>query len=198
MSDLSAPTLILIAAMLLNGVWTIPFGVLASRSFRRHGKLTPALAIWSGVAMHGHAVMTFAMAWLDRGGLYAPNTFYIAIGGFLVLGGAYVIYLGRKAYGDQTRVYGLKEDELITQGIYRRSRNPQYFGYGIMFLGAAFASGSGLAFIFVAVFALMVHAGITLIEEPHLHRVFGTAYTNYRITAGRYFKMIHTGSSLRK
>ena len=177
---------LLIGLMLLNGCLSIPFGVLAKRSFTKNGNLTPFLAAWSGVAMHGHGLMTFAIAWVNRGTLYTPQTWTV-ISGLLVLGvGAYIIYLGRKAYGDQSRVYGLKEDALITHGIYTRSRNPQYFGYGLMFLGAAIASGSMLAFVFAAVFALMVHVGITRIEEPHLERAFGPLFADYKQAVGRY------------
>ena len=153
----------LIGLMLLNGGLSIPFGILAKRSFAKNRNLTPFLAMWSGIAMHGHALMTFAIAWISRGTLYEPK-YWAVLPGLLVLTvGAYIIYLGRKAYGDQSRVYGLKEDTLITHGIYTRSRNPQYFGYGLMFFGAAITSGSMLAFVFVAVFALMVHVGICLL-----------------------------------
>lgn len=180
---------LLIGLMLLNGCLSIPFGILAKRSFAKHANLTPFLAAWSGVAMHGHALMTFAIAWINRGTFYTPQ-YWTFLPGLLVLGaGAYIIYLGRKAYGDQSRVYGLKEDTLITHGIYTRSRNPQYFGYGLMFLGAAIASGSILAFVFVAVFALMVHVGISMVEEPHLAQVFGQPYLDYKQTVGRYFTL---------
>lgn len=179
----------LIALMIINGLLSIPFGMLAKRSFANNGNLTPFLAAWSGVAMHGHAVMTFAIAWINRGTLYAPRYWAIAAGIVVLVLGAYIIYLGRKAYGDQSRVYGLKEDILITQGIYTRSRNPQYFGYGLMFLGAAIASGSMLAFVFVAVFALMVHVGITKVEEPHLERAFGQPFLDYRQSVARYFTL---------
>lgn len=179
----------LIGLMLLNGCLSIPFGILAKRSFTKNGNLTPFLAAWSGVAMHGHALMTFAIAWINRGTLYPPK-YWAVLPGFLVLGlGAYIIYLGRKAFGDQSRVYGLKEDALITHGIYTRSRNPQYFGYGLMFLGAAIASGSILALVFVAVFALMVHVGITKVEEPHLERIFGQPFLDYQKNVDRYFAL---------
>ena len=52
---------VLIGLMLLNGCLSIPFGILAKRSFAKNGNLTPFLAMWSGVAMHGHALMTFAI-----------------------------------------------------------------------------------------------------------------------------------------
>jgi len=180
---------VLIVLMLTNGLLSIPFGLFAKRSFSKNGNLTPFLAVWSGVAMHGHALMTFAIAWVNRGSLYTPRLWTILPGLIILSLGAYIIYLGRKAYGDQSRVYGLKEDVLITHGIYTRSRNPQYLGYGLMFFGAAVASGSILAFIFVAVFALMVHVGITKVEEPHLERIFGKAFSDYKQSVGRYFSM---------
>ena len=176
-----------IIAMISNGLLSIPFGVLAKRSFAKNGNLTSFLGAWSGVAMHGHALMTFAIAWINRGTLYTPRYWAVLLGVVILLLGAYIIYLGRKAYGDQSRVYGLKEDALITQGIYTRSRNPQYFGYGMMFLGAAIASGSVLAFVFAAVFALLVHVGITKIEEPHLEQVFDLPFLEYKQRVGRYF-----------
>ena len=180
----------LIGLMLLNGGLSIPFGILAKRSFAKNRNLTPFLAMWSGIAMHGHALMTFAIAWISRGTLYEPK-YWAVLPGLLVLTvGAYIIYLGRKAYGDQSRVYGLKEDTLITHGIYTRSRNPQYFGYGLLFFGAAITSGSMLAFVFVAVFALMVHVGITKVEEPHLERIFGKSFSNYKKRVGRYFTLL--------
>ena len=187
MPDLYSSLGFLSLVMIFNGLLTLPFGILASRAFRTRGKLSPFLAAWSGVAMHGHALMTFAAAWVDRGSLYPANPLSIVLGAGLIIAGAYVIYLGRKAYGDQSRVYGLKEDALITNGIYQRSRNPQYFGYGVMFVGAALGLGSGISLIFVAVFGLMIHAGVTLVEEPHLERVFGESYRDYKSRVSRYF-----------
>jgi len=181
--------IVLIVLMIANGLLSIPFGVLAKRSFAKNGNLTAFLALWSGVAMHGHALMTFAIAWINRDTLYSTGLWAIIPGLLILCLGTYIIYLGRKAYGDQLRVYGLKEDALITHGIYTRSRNPQYFGYGMMFLGAAIASGSMLAFVFVAVFALMVHVGITKVEEPHLERNFGKPFSDYKESVGRYLSL---------
>lgn len=88
----------LIGLMILNGCLSIPFGILAKRSFANNGHLTPFLAMWSGVAMHGHAIMTFAVAWINRGTLYPPKYWSLLPGMLLIIMGAYIIYLGRKAY----------------------------------------------------------------------------------------------------
>ena len=178
----------LTAIMIANAVLALPMAVLVKRDFARLGRVSWPMAIWTGLAMHGHALATFAVAWLDRGSAYDPTLWSLMPGGAIIVLGAYVIYLGRKAYGDQARVYGLKENELIEHGIYRRSRNPQYLGYWLMFVGAATASGSLLAFLFAVAFALLVHGYITIVEEPHLKRHFGADYTQYCRRVGRYFR----------
>lgn len=178
--------------MIANAILTLPMALLVKWDFARLGRVSWPLAIWTGLAMHGHALATFGIAWLDRSSAYQPSLWSLLPGGVIAVLGAYVIYLGRKAYGDQARVYGLKENELIEHGIYRRSRNPQYLGYWLMFVGAATASGSLLAFLFAVAFALLVHGYITIVEEPHLKRHFGADYTQYCRRVGRYF---HFGAS---
>lgn len=177
---------VLIILMGLNGALAIVFGVLAKRSFRTHDRLTSALGLWSGIAMHGHALMTFAICWLDRGTLFPTGAFVASLGVVLILIGVAVIAAGRRAYGDVARVYGLKEDLLIEAGIYRWTRNPQYLGYNVLLIGSAVASGSTLAFVFVAIFMAMIHAGIVLVEEPYLRRIFGSRYEDYVSRVARY------------
>lgn len=179
----------LITMMVANAILTLPMALLVKRDFARLGRVSWSVAIWTGLAMHGHALATFAMAWLDRGSAYGATLWSLLPGGAITVLGACVIYLGRKAYGVQARVYGLKENELIEHGIYRRSRNPQYLGYWLMFVGAASASGSLLAFGFAFTFALLVHGYITLVEEPHLKRHFGADYTLYCQRVARYFRI---------
>lgn len=179
----------LITMMVANAILTLPMALLVKRDFARLGRVSWSVAIWTGLAMHGHALATFAMAWLDRGSAYGATLWSLLPGGAITVLGACVIYLGRKAYGVQARVYGLKENELIEHGIYRRSRNPQYLGYWLMFVGAAIASGSLLAFGFAFIFALLVHGYITIVEEPHLKRHFGADYTLYCQRVARYFRI---------
>ena len=175
-----------VAYILLTAALSIPFMLRARSEFRQQGKWSPMTAAFSGLIMHGHFLATIALAWLDRGSLFAPNLISLALGGGLFLGGAYVIFLGRYAYGSQERVYGLLEDELIQHGIYRRTRNPQYVGYSGMFLGAAIAAGSGLAMLSALVFTAIIHVFITWVEEPHMRRTFGDAFGKYAQKVRRY------------
>ena len=178
---------VLIGLMIANGVLACLFGVLAKRSFWTRGHLTSLMGIWSGIAMHGHALMTFAMSWIDRGSLYETRLIATVLGLVLTASGIAAIAAGRRAYGDVARVYGLKEDVLIESGIYRWTRNPQYLGYYLLLLGNAVVSGSAIAFIFVIIFILLIHAGVILVEEPHLRQVFGADYETYTQRVARYF-----------
>ena len=179
MMEMGLLKIVLIGLMAANGILACLFGVLAKRSFRTRGHLTSLMGIWSGIAMHGHALMTFAVSWLDRGSLYETRLITTALGLVLMVSGIAAIVAGRRAYGDVARVYGLKEDLLVDSGIYRWSRNPQYLGYYCLLMGSAMTSGSAIAFLFVIIFIILIHAGVVLVEEPHLRLVFGADYGTY-------------------
>ncbi|MEA1941906.1 MAG: PEMT/PEM2 methyltransferase family protein [Pseudomonadota bacterium] len=183
---MSLISIALCAYILLNAVIAIPFMMQARRDFARQGRWSRATAAWSGLVMHGQALATAALAIADRGSLWPVSGISLTAGGALFAAGAAVIAAGRLAYGNQERVYGLLEDRLIEGGIYRVTRNPQYVGYAAMFFGAAVAGGSGLALASAVLFALTVHIFITRIEEPHLRRAFGEAYTAYCERIRRY------------
>lgn len=75
---------------------------------------------------------------------------------------------------------------LITDGIYRISRNPAFLGFDLVYLGM------GIAFFHVGLLVvsiagiLMMHLQI-LEEEKFLPGVFGEPYITYRKRVGRYF-----------
>ena len=187
MPDTLTITQFLVIVALANSVLVLPMALLVRRDFKRIGRVSWPVAIWTGVAMHGHALIAFAVAWFDQGSLYPVAALSLLGGLGLTLIGAYIIYLGRKAYANVARVYGLKEDELIERGIYRFSRNPQYFGYWLMFVGAALATGSIWALALAGLFAVFMHPYIRFVEEPHLRRHFGEDYQHYCERVARYF-----------
>lgn len=176
-----------IGYVMVNAVLAIPFMLRARADFKQQGKWSWSTGVMSGVIMHGHFLATTALAWLDRGSLFPSNMMTLAIGIALFSGGAFVIVLGRYAYGSQQRVYGLLEDELIQHGVYKRTRNPQYVGYASMFIGTAIASGSVLALVSATLFIVIIHVFITYVEEPHLRRIFGNGFIRYTKAVGRYF-----------
>ncbi len=170
----------------VNAALSIPMAMLVKRDFAERGRVSLPMAVWTGAAMHGNALLLFAIAWFDRGSFGDQSKFTVAAGVFFAFAGAMLIYLGRSAYADFSRVYGLKEDELIDRGVYRWSRNPQYVGYALFLGGVSLAALSVWAFVLTLSFALFIHCYIVSVEEPHLRVSFGKAYGAYVKRTARY------------
>ncbi len=88
------------------------------------------------------------------------------------------------------------QDGLVTQGIYRWTRNPQYATAIPAFLGLALASRSwgalALAVVLAAVFVLMA-----LAEEPWLEAAYGEEYLAYRRRVARFWNWSEAASFAR-
>ena len=171
----------------VNAALSIPMAMRVKRDFSKRGRVSIPMAIWTGAAMHGNALLLLAIAWLDRGSLGDPGKIAVAAGAFFALVGAALICLGRSAYADFSRVYGLKEDELIERGVYRWSRNPQYVGYALFLGGVSLIALSIWALLLALLFALFIHCYIVTVEEPHLRAAFGKGYEAYVRRTARYF-----------
>lgn len=179
-------TLLILAAV--NAALSIPMAMLVKRDFAERGRVSLPMAVWTGVTMHGNALLLFAIAWFDRGSFGDQSKFAVAAGVFFAFAGAMLIYLGRSAYADFSRVYGLKEDELIERGVYCWSRNPQYVGYALFLGGVSLIAMSIWAFSLALLFVLFIHCYIVSVEEPHLRAAFGRAYESYLRQTARYFR----------
>jgi protein-S-isoprenylcysteine O-methyltransferase Ste14 len=78
--------------------------------------------------------------------------------------------------GRNHRVYA---DTLVTEGLFRHTRNPMYVGKFLMVLGAGIASNHWPALLaFTGVYSLMYEA-VTLAEEDYLRGKFGAAFDDY-------------------
>ena len=72
---------------------------------------------------------------------------------------------------------GTRNQTLLTSGVYRYSRNPQYLGYVVALTGASVARRSGAALISAAALT-SVYAAWIPVEESHLAGLYGRAYTD--------------------
>ena len=108
----------------------------------------------------------FAAAWL---GLLVAATGQVIRG--TTIGLEYIVRGGRNH-----RVYA---DALVTEGLFRHTRNPMYVGKFFMVLGAGIASNRWPSLLAItAAYALMYQA-ITLAEEAYLKEKFGVAFDEY-------------------
>lgn len=77
-------------------------------------------------------------------------------------------------------------DQLVTGGLYRVSRNPQWMALSVMYLGCCVAIGSWVAVILYLVSAAFIHFRI-LGEETACLKQYGESYREYMGRVPRYF-----------
>ena len=80
--------------------------------------------------------------------------------------------------------YG-SEDGLVTGGLYRYSRNPQYVASILGFAGAGLANGGTDAIILCAL-AILVYVIMPFTEEPWLQQAYGDVYLDYKRRTPRF------------
>jgi protein-S-isoprenylcysteine O-methyltransferase Ste14 len=81
---------------------------------------------------------------------------------------------------------GEESNTLLTEGIFRISRNPMYFGFALILFGAVFLFGTLSPFLVVPVFMVLIEKRFILSEERMLEQKFGKAYLEYRKTVRRW------------
>ena len=74
---------------------------------------------------------------------------------------------------------------LVTDGIYRFSRNPAFLGFDFMYIGVLLLYFNPLTAFFSLFAIVMLHLQI-LQEEKYLTATFGEAYTAYKKRVFRY------------
>jgi protein-S-isoprenylcysteine O-methyltransferase Ste14 len=76
--------------------------------------------------------------------------------------------------------------QLVVAGPYRFVRNPIYIGAVVAMLGAAMVLWTGWLVLYALVVLIVTHLLVILYEEPHLRRVFGSSYEDYRRNVPRW------------
>ena len=72
-----------------------------------------------------------------------------------------------------------KDHRLITDGMYRHIRNPQYLGFILIFAGYSFSLGSLIVTIVTVLGLFTIFRSRILLEEKLLLEVFGEEYAEY-------------------
>lgn len=150
------------------------------RDYRRHGKTT-ALGVTFLLAgwFMPMCVLGYSLPWV-----FPPETTMQHVGwGIAVLALVLcVIPLHRFRRG---MWIGRNVGGLVTDGVYRFSRNPQYVAWALFTAGYALTGWSPMAWVGVALMWLTIHLTV-LVEEEHLERTFGDQYRRYKESTPRY------------
>ena len=101
---------------------------------------------------------------------------------FLRAGGTPSIFFTRPIRA----LLGEEPQQLVHSGLYRYSRNPMYVGVLTAIAGQAIVYRSRPIAVYCVIAALVFHLVVVLLEEPHLARVRGPAYDEYRRRVPRW------------
>lgn len=85
---------------------------------------------------------------------------------------------------------GEEPEKLVSQGLYRKSRNPMYLGIMTLVSGEAIFLESIVLCEYAALLLVLFNLSIILIEEPHLKKKFGKEYEEYLRSVPRWFRLI--------
>ena len=117
--------------------------------------------------------------------LNAPITYLgvgmIAFGLFIVVWPA--VTFGKvgtpiKPFEDSTR--------LVTNGMYRITRNPMYLGMVVVLLGIAVLFGNASPFLIAPLFGWLIQTKFVKFEEALLEKTFGDEYRRYKQKVRRW------------
>lgn len=76
---------------------------------------------------------------------------------------------------------------LVTDGIYRYTRNPMYLGLLIMLIGAWIVLGKLSPVIIIPIFYFIIREGFVKPEEEFLESIFREQYRDYKGRVRRWF-----------
>lgn len=110
---------------------------------------------------------------------------HVRLAGLIVLAGSLSLYLHALSMLGRANTY-CKREGLVTSGIYRWTRNPQYATIIPMYAGLALAAdGAGTYLLCGALGA--VYVLMALVEEPWLRKAYGATYVRYCRRVPRFF-----------
>lgn len=117
--------------------------------------------------------------------IYFP---YTLVGILFFIGGIVFSIKEKKRFLKlKTNVNTFKEPNiLLTDGLFKYTRNPMYVGLVIVLLGIAILFGSVSPFIIVVLFIIMTDRVYIKIEEKILFDTFGETYLNYKKSTRRW------------
>ena len=89
--------------------------------------------------------------------------------------------------GKEGKVYASR---LVQGGVYALTRNPMYFGNGLIAIGMTMVAGAPLLYLIVLPLFLYIYHAIIAAEEAYLRRQFGADYERYCASVNRLLPAI--------
>ncbi|NOY89034.1 MAG: isoprenylcysteine carboxylmethyltransferase family protein [FCB group bacterium] len=157
------------------------------KTYARNGTFTNKLLnlwflIWVA-HFSATALSSFYGVWL----IPIDKTFALIAGLVLILAGIALLTVGMIEFRTLRRSCGQDTSKLITGGVYRWSRNPQFIGCLLYLIGVSLAGRSILAFALTVAASIVIYWYTVRLAEPYLERLYGEEYRLYKKRASRWF-----------
>jgi len=114
------------------------------------------------------------------------ETFALITGLLLFVVGCILTAAGIIEFRSLRKISAMEVSRLITTGIYRWSRNPQFLGFYLTLLGLSLLGRSRYALLLAIIAIVYCHDYIVKVEEPYLERIFKEEYRAYKSRTPRY------------
>ena len=154
----------------------------------------PQIVIFPPLIVIATLVLGCALQWLMPLGLLVNvgHTWRIVVGVPVLIVGLLAAASGRVALMRHgTNVNPLRPAvALVTEGIYRWTRNPMYVGISTALLGIALIFAVDWLPIVLLPGLFILHFGVVLREEQYLDRKFGETYRRYKLSTPRYLWLV--------
>lgn len=169
-----------------NTAHHLPLLARMANDIDQHGSLrsSTATGMWAAYTAHT-ALVTWSLVRQSAHLPIASRPARVA-GTAMTTAGVGLCIAGMRRFNGVDELTGTRNQTLLTTGIYRYSRNPQYLGYLVALTGAGLARRSGATLLSTVALACAYSAWIP-VEEQHLTGLHGQPYTNYTRRTQRWW-----------
>lgn len=148
------------------------------------GVIAPPPLVFAGILLLGLAI-DFVLVRVRTGFPEMPR---YALFSFLIVAAAALI---AAAFGRFRRAGTHVEPwkpstAIVTDGVYRFTRNPIYLGMALAYVGLALAADSLIALVLLAPALVVMSTGVIAREERYLEGKFGDEYRRYKASVRRW------------
>lgn len=155
--------------------------------YRTKGALSKksVILVWAFFGVHFMTIANTAL-YTPRWAFASSNPIFTFLGWVLMGMGLFIFVAALFEFRSFKRMSGLKADKVISTGVYRYSRNPQYLAIFSFLEGLAWKYRSLVALALVAIFFLLVNSFVVPGEERYLEKMLDDEFTRYKETVRRW------------
>jgi len=119
--------------------------------------------------------------------LISIDKIFALVAGFvLIFSGIILLAVGMIKFCSLRRSCGQDISKLITGGVYKWSRNPQFIGCFLYLVGISLAGRSMFAFVLTVTASIVIYWYTIYLAEPYLERLYGEEYRLYKKKTSRW------------